>query len=87
MMALKSIWTKINSTLFTIHNDFFSRHYPFEWHLKYVSLLYKLKKKILKPGGIELANDLWKHWGIEGSFEAYMTDRLDERQRPTCMVV
>ena len=23
MMALKSIWTKTNSTLFTIHNDFF----------------------------------------------------------------
>ena len=38
----------------------------------------QLKKKIIKPGGIELATDLWKYWGLEGSFESYITDRLDK---------
>ena len=37
-----------------------------------------LKKKIIKPSGVELANDLWKAWGLEGSFESYITDRLDK---------
>jgi len=38
----------------------------------------QLKKKIIKPGGFELANDLWKIWNIEGSFESYITDRLEK---------
>ena len=25
-------------------------------------------KKIVKPGGVELANKLWKHWELEGEF-------------------
>ena len=36
----------------------------------------QLKKKIIKPGGIELATYLWKYWDLEGSFESYITDRL-----------
>ena len=37
----------------------------------------QLKRKILKPGGSELAGDLWQYWGFGGSFEAHITDRLD----------
>lgn len=43
---------------------------PFEEQLK------ALYKKIVKKGGLELANRLWKHWGIEGSFDEYFRDRM-----------
>lgn len=35
-----------------------------------------LKKKIIKKGGLALANSLWKHWQLEGDFEAYLENRL-----------
>ena len=35
-----------------------------------------LQQKIVKKGGLELATALWKHWGLEGSFEAYLSDRI-----------
>lgn len=37
----------------------------------------QLKKKILNPGGSELAEHLWKHWGLGGSFDSFITNRLD----------
>ena len=39
-------------------------------------LLGILKKKIVKNGGIELANALWKNWKLEGNFETYLDKRL-----------
>ena len=47
-------------------------------NISYNEQVIQLKKKIIKPGGIELANDLWRYWGLEGSFESYITDRLDK---------
>ena len=47
-------------------------------NISYNEQVIQLKKKIIKPGGIELANDLWKYWGLDGSFESYITDRLDK---------
>lgn len=35
-----------------------------------------LQKKILKRGGMELADSLWKAWGIEGTFEDHLKGRL-----------
>ncbi|MEO8664092.1 MAG: asparagine synthase-related protein [Ignavibacteria bacterium] len=35
-----------------------------------------LIKKLVKRGGIELADSLWKMWGIEGSFEEHFKERL-----------
>lgn len=49
--------------------------------ISYNEQVSKLKKKIIKLDGMELANDLWKHWSIEGSFETYITDRLDQLYR------
>ncbi len=37
-----------------------------------------LGKKILKKGGEELGNALWQAWGLEGTFQYYLTDRLRE---------
>ena len=36
-----------------------------------------LQKKILHKGGVELACDLWKHWGLRGSFMSSIFERLD----------
>ena len=36
-----------------------------------------LQKKILHNGGVELASDLWNHWGLEGSFTSYIMERVD----------
>jgi asparagine synthetase B (glutamine-hydrolysing) len=35
-----------------------------------------LRKKIIKKGGLELAENLWQHWGLEGDFQAYLNRRL-----------
>jgi hypothetical protein len=50
-------------------------------NISYNEQVSKLKKKIIKPGGMELAHDLWEHWGIEDSFESYITERLDRLYR------
>lgn len=33
-------------------------------------------KKIIKKGGMELADSLWKAWGLEGRFQDYLSDRV-----------
>ncbi|WP_339887758.1 asparagine synthase-related protein [uncultured Flavobacterium sp.] len=35
-----------------------------------------LLKKVIKKGGLELANVLWKSWGLEGDFEGYLKNRI-----------
>ncbi len=35
-------------------------------------------KKVVKKGGVELATALWKHWGLEGTFEPYLKNRIKE---------
>ncbi|MDQ3020518.1 MAG: asparagine synthetase B family protein [Bacteroidota bacterium] len=37
-----------------------------------------LMQKILKRGGYELADELWRHWGIEGNFKNYLSERLSQ---------
>ena len=51
------------------------------YNISYDEQVMQLKKKIMVPGGIELATDLWKHWGLEGSFETNISDRLDRLYR------
>jgi len=46
--------------------------------INYDEQLIHLKENLLKPGGRELAADLWKIWSLEGSFETYITERLDK---------
>lgn len=36
----------------------------------------QLYKKVVKKGGMELAIALWKEWGLEGSFDAYLKSRM-----------
>lgn len=36
-----------------------------------------LLKKVVKKGGLELANSLWKSWSLEGDFEAYLKNRIE----------
>ncbi len=35
-----------------------------------------LAKKIIKKGGLELAENLWTNWQIEGNFKDYLNERL-----------
>lgn len=35
-----------------------------------------LLKKIVKKGGLELANSLWNSWQLEGNFETYLKNRI-----------
>jgi len=35
-----------------------------------------LFKKIIKKGGMELAQALWQEWDLEGDFEAYLRERI-----------
>ncbi|MDO1501073.1 asparagine synthase-related protein [Winogradskyella maritima] len=37
-----------------------------------------LSKKLLKKGGLELAEDLWKHWNLDGEFKDYLNQRLSD---------
>lgn len=36
----------------------------------------ELKLKLIKPGGLELASDLWEYWGLASSFEEYFDNRV-----------
>jgi hypothetical protein len=36
-----------------------------------------LIKKVVKKGGLELANSLWNSWSLEGDFEAYLKNRIE----------
>ena len=36
-----------------------------------------IRKKVIKKGGLELANELWKHWQLQGDFETYFTQRIE----------
>lgn len=47
-------------------------------NISYDEQIIQLKKKIIKPGSMELSSDLWKFWGLEGSFESYLVNRLDK---------
>lgn len=37
-----------------------------------------LLKKVVKKGGMELAVELWKAWGLEGDFKNYLYERVKE---------
>src|SRR5690606_8233157 len=39
-------------------------------------ILTKLNKKVIKKGGLELANALWQEWNLQGDFEEYLTERM-----------
>jgi hypothetical protein len=36
-----------------------------------------LLKKMLKPGGLEFAEALWKAWSLEGEFKTYLVSRIE----------
>ncbi|WP_299123540.1 asparagine synthase-related protein [uncultured Winogradskyella sp.] len=36
-----------------------------------------LKKKMLKPGGLEFAQSLWNAWHLDGEFDTYFTSRIE----------
>ena len=36
-----------------------------------------LQKKMVKKGGMELANLLWEHWDLEGNFKDYLVSRIE----------
>jgi len=44
----------------------------------YDEQLTTLMKKVIRPGGNELANDLWKCWELDGTFDSYMMNRFDK---------
>ncbi|ARN76535.1 asparagine synthase [Nonlabens spongiae] len=33
-----------------------------------------IHKKVIKKGGLELATQLWKSWGVEGNFQEYLSE-------------
>lgn len=35
-------------------------------------------KKIVKKGGLELANQLWNHWKLDGDFSVYLNNRIQK---------
>jgi len=36
-----------------------------------------IRKKVIKKGGLELATELWRHWGLTGDFETYFNQRIE----------
>lgn len=46
--------------------------------LRFDELVNTVLTKIVKKGGIELAEMLWEHWELEGKFRNYLEDRISE---------
>jgi hypothetical protein len=38
--------------------------------------VHSIQKKVIKKGGMELANALWESWKLEGDFEEYLSERI-----------
>ena len=76
--VMSNDWKGLGDSLLLGHwgDVLFDSHSKLE-KLSYDKQICLLKTKILKPSGIELAETLWNSWGLEGSFQAYINDRLD----------
>jgi hypothetical protein len=46
--------------------------------LSYDNQLDYLLRKIIKPSGFKLANELWEYWGLSNSFENYFNNRIEK---------
>ena len=46
--------------------------------LSFDELVYILIKKMVKPGGLELANALWEFWDLSGTFNNYLYDSFSK---------
>ncbi|WP_179018592.1 asparagine synthase-related protein [Winogradskyella forsetii] len=54
----------------------FDRGFPEDYEsLSDVDIIYK---KVVKKGGIELASKLWKSWSLNGDFETYLKERIQD---------
>ena len=40
-----------------------------------------LQNKLVHNSGVELASDLWKNWGLDGSFSSFLINRIDTLYR------
>jgi len=49
---------------------YFGKNFDEEKQLKY------LKKSLIKPGGSEIASELWKIWGLDGTFDEYFDSKI-----------
>ncbi len=49
--------------------------------ISFDELVATLRKKIVKKGGLMLAESLWQAWGLSGSFEDELTQRLEDLLR------
>jgi hypothetical protein len=38
--------------------------------------VHSIQKKVIKKGGLKLANTLWTSWKLEGNFEEYLAERI-----------
>lgn len=47
-------------------------------HLTNDEQIYYLLKKMVRKGGLELADSLWQHWGLKGTFLDYLSSRFDD---------
>jgi hypothetical protein len=47
-------------------------------HLQLEQQVDVVLRKIIKKGGLELADTLWKIWGLPGAFESYLRNRIKE---------
>lgn len=76
--AISNDWRGLGDSLLLGHwgDMLFDSHAPLN-KVSYDEQINQLKKKILKPSGIELAESLWISWGLDGSFQAYINDRID----------
>jgi hypothetical protein len=45
--------------------------------LRKEDVLAYLLRKMVKPKGLELAQKLWKHWGLEDDFKSYISARIE----------
>lgn len=53
-----------------------------EENVGFDQLLAKTKKKVLKEGGQEMAQSYWEYWGLSGTFEQYLNDKISEMYEP-----
>tara|TARA_B100000029_G_scaffold242540_2_gene239814 strand:- start:391 stop:1809 length:1419 start_codon:yes stop_codon:yes gene_type:complete len=72
-------WKDISSTILLGHwGDVLFNSQIDNKKYSYDEQLLILKNKIIKSDGLELASELWCNWGLQGSFESYLMDEIDQ---------
>ena len=79
MAVIEEISTLGELNLSGSMGDLLFDHFPISEDCNLQEQIIRLTDLIVKPGGKEIAEDLWAHWGLNGNFENKLNDKIENK--------